>query len=527
LPSRIGSNPSPVVAPTTPPVSRPVAPGAVAPATPVDRFDPTAAAVSGIETIFTPGDQAKKTELASIDQVISARKADPKTYPPGENPYRIEYAIYNMTDHDVIAKLIDASKAGVQVQVLIEAAQIGPDKPFNTVVDELTKGGFSHAETQKGLTEEQRKTTQVIEIDLPGSGLFHFKSRYFTWPDPATGLQQETLLTGSHNPQNTAHKNDESLHKITDPRLVHRYLEAFHNLRDDKPIANNWEENQPVNVLFTSPTASGPRPVDRIFEMIDQEKEMIFLTLFELRSLVNSKGEKIADKLIAAHERGVKVVLVTDNKGSIHDPTDDALKAAGIPVYEYTNPTTERTAMHLKSALFGVTDMKVVTDTGNWTLATMGTASGHSKNAESLLFVDSGKYDQNHTGERYLGEFLRVLRKYDDQNTPDRKPVEELVSELQALPGWPTVDVSFDAVARQLDPGQKLVLSGERIPGGSLTFESDPASGLFSTPSPVALPLGLKLDYAVGPQGAPGPASMVVIDPTQTPDTDRLDVQVP
>src|SRR6185369_4763027 len=107
--------------------------------------------------------------------------------------------------------------------------------------------------------------------------------------DPVSKEKREVLLTGSHNPQNTAHKNDESLHRITDPRLIHRYVDAFHALRDEKPVKNVWEDDEPVNALFASPTAEGPRPVDKIFELIDQEKELIFLALFNFRQLVNSK----------------------------------------------------------------------------------------------------------------------------------------------------------------------------------------------------------------------------------------------
>lgn len=529
----------------------PVQPGPVgparssAPATPAspvrsDRFDPTAPqGPGGIETMFTPDDDAKSAELALIDEVIAARKADPRSFSPAENPYQIEYAIYNMTDRDIIGRLIDAARAGVRVQVLIDADQIGPHKPHNTVVNQLTSAGFTHAESQKGLSAEERRDLQVIEIDMPGAGLFHFKSRYYAFPDPATGQVKETLLTGSHNPQNSAHKNDESLHRITDPALIKRYTDAYRALRDGRQIVNRWDDQAPVNVLFTSPSTQGPKPVDKILELIDQEKELVFLTVFSLRNLEGSRGQTLVDRLVAAKERGVPVVVVTDRKASDGvrddgtptakdmDGTDELLERAGIPVFEYTNPAGPHTAMHLKSAVFGLTAMKVVTDTGNWTAATMGKGGGsRGKNAESILFVDSARYDRNATGQRYLGEFLHVLRKYAGQNAGTGKPdAEALIARLQRSPDWPKVKVSFDVMARAM-PGEEVYLTGDHpalAPRGDapgLELDTDPGTSVFRGRAELDLPLGTRLEYQVVRRDAsghiehtPGQSAILVVDP--------------
>lgn len=510
-----------------------------APATVVDRFTgPRNAPSEGIHTIFTPSDEAKKAELALLDTVISARRADNRTFPPGQNPYRIEYAIYNMTDRDVIGRLIEASRAGVQVQVLIDAGQITPEKPHNTVVKDLVAAGFSHSESQKGLSAEAKKNTQVIEIEMPGAGLFHFKSRYFTWPDPRSGQQQESLLTGSHNPQNSAHKNDESLHRIEDPALIKKYTEAFRALRDEKPIENTWDANAAANVLFTSASTRGPKPVDKIIELVEQERELIFLTVFSLRNLEASDGARLVDKLVAAQARGVPVVVVTDRKQSDGvrddgtpsaqdmDQTDDLLERAGIPVYEFTNPAGPRTAMHLKSALFGLEAMKVVTDTGNWTNATMGTGgTSRGKNAESILFVDSKKYDGNRTGATYLAEFIRVMRKYQDQNAGTGKPdVEKLIQKLQALPNFPTVKVDLSSVAAA-HAGREVYLTGDHPalrgqngePG--LRLDTNPGNAALSTRATVELPLATRLEYRVATRDAQGRVevgptpSVLVVEP--------------
>jgi phosphatidylserine/phosphatidylglycerophosphate/cardiolipin synthase-like enzyme len=533
--------------------TRPAAP--VQPAAPVAPAIPMRDAFSGprnlegekIHTIFTPSDEAKKAELALLDTVISARRADNRSYPAGQNPYRIEYAIYNMTDRDVIGRLIDASRAGIEVQVLIDAGQISPEKPHNTVVKDLVAAGFSHAESQKGLSAEAKLKTQVVEIEMPGSGLFHFKSRYFTWPDPQTGQKQESLLTGSHNPQNSAHKNDESLHRIEDPALIKKYTDAYRALRDDKPIENSWDPNAGANVLFTSANTRGPKPVDKILELVDQERELIFLSVFSLRNLEASDGARLVDKLVAAQNRGVPVVVVTDRKQSDGvrddgtptaqdmDQTDDLLERAGIPVYEYTNPAGPRTAMHLKSGLFGLTDMKVVSDTGNWTQATMGTGgTSRGKNAESILFVDSKKYDGNRTGVTYLAEFLRVMRKYSDQNAGTNKPdVEKLIQKLQALPAFPKVKVDLEDVAAA-HAGREVYVTGDhpalRGQGGApgLKLDTEPGSAAFRARATVELPLMTRLEYKVttrdaqGRVDAPSAPSILVVDPTLNGGTDAM-----
>jgi predicted metal-dependent phosphoesterase TrpH len=489
-------------------------------------------------------------ELKELDSIITARRADPRQFAtPAENPYRIQYAVYNLTDPQVIAKLTEASRAGIHVQLLIDSHQISPDRPWNTVVDELKGAGFSHADTHKGLTEAQRRDTQIIEIDM-GRGLFHLKARTFRYPDPQTGALKETLLTGSHNPQESAHKNDESLHRVTDPGLIAKYSAAIEALKAGKPIQNTWDDAAPVNVLFTSPTAKGTRVADKLFSMIREEKELIFISVFTLRNITNSEGRsKLVDELAAAKARGVKVTVVTDHKqadgvdadgnprpDATPDETEDLLRAAGIPTYEVTNRAGPHTAMHLKSAVFGLTDMKVVTDAGNWTYATMGSKASKPKNAESVLFIDSKKADGNKTGMQYLGEYLAILRRYAPQNHGGPE-VEGLIRELQATPGWPKVKVNFDVVART-NWGQDVYvvgntpeLGGWGQTGPGLKLDTDASTYPSWKARDLELPLGTTLEYKVvkrNPDGRldwePGQNAVLVVDNSRTQAPHRLDV---
>lgn len=566
MPSRIPSATAPVVPPSQPSSPetevRPAAPFAARVASNValrngaDLFEVSVGGAArsiarDIETVFTPGDAARQMELGALDEIIAARKADPRTFEPGKNPYRIEYAIYNMTDKDVIGRLTEAARAGIQVQVLIDAGQIDPSKPWNTVVDELKAGGLtSHAETQVGLSPEALRDTQIIEIDLPGSGLFHFKSRYFAYPDPDSGKIKETLLTGSHNPQTSAHNNDESLHRITDPKLIKSYMDAIFAIRDGQPVQNTWNESSPVNVMFTAPNVEGPKAVDKIFDLVAAEKELICLPMFTLRNIMDStKSKRLVDELVAAQARGVKVVVITDHKQAdgvdaqgnprpdIHDDnTDDLLQAAGIPTWEVLNTAGSHTAMHLKSAIFGVTNPTVVTDAGNWTNATFGGKNYKSKNAESLLFIE-GRYDDNHTGHKYLGEFMRLLRKYTPKN-PGQPDAETLIRDMQSLPNWPKVKVSFDVLARTYW-GQDVYITGSHpelggwgATGPGVKLDTNPDTYPYWSKTELEMPMGTMLEYKVikrSPDGRvewePGQNAMVVVDPTLGPDTEQLTVK--
>ena len=551
---RVTTPQSPVVLPTTPaptsPVTAPTSTTATTAVTGVrDAF--TAGTAPAIETVFTPGTQALEMELKELDGIINARRADSRQFAnPAENPYRIQYAVYNLTDPVVIAKLTEASRAGIHVQLLIDSAQIAPDRPWNTVVDELKGEGFSHAETHKGLTEAQRRDTQIIEIDM-GRGLFHLKARTFRYPDPQTGVIKETLLTGSHNPQNSAHQNDESLHRVTDPGLIAKYTAAIEALKAGKPIQNVWDDAAPVNVLFSSPTAKGPRAVDKLFSMIRDEKELIFISVFTLRNITNTEGRsKLVDELAAAKARGVKVTVVTDQKqadgidaegaarpDATNDNTEDLLRAAGIPTFEVTNRSGPFNAMHLKSAVFGLTDMKVVTDAGNWTAASMGSKKSKPSNAESVLFIDSKKADGNKTGMQYLGEYLSILRRYGPQNHGGPE-VESLIRDLQATPGWPKVKVNFDVVART-NWGQDVYLVGNTPElggwgqtGPGLKLDTDASTYPSWKAKDVELPLGTTLEYKVVKRNAdgrvdwePGKNAVLIVDNTRTQTPKTLDVR--
>lgn len=493
-----------------------------------------------LKTYFAPYDDMRKVELSFLDEIIAARKADPKTYPEGENPYQIRYAVYNISSRDILEKLVEADRAGIGVQILIEDHQLDPDKFWNDADEFLRSRGFSFADDHTKLSPEERKHTQLLGIK--NDNLMHLKSRIMTYPDPETGQPVKKLLTGSMNPGESAVQNDENLSLISDPKIVDRYVQMFEAIRDQGSITNKFDPNEAINPMFTgAPVTGGPRVTDQIFKWIDQEKEAIFLSVFALRDLT-TPGERtsLVKKLQAAKDRGVEVVVVTDKKQAdgvdadgksvfYDDPTEDKIRAAGIPVYEALNTSSPFNAMHAKVAIFGLSDMKVITDTGNWTKAALGShrPSDKPQNEESFLFVDSKKLDNNLTGRRYLGNFLHLLRTYAPQN-PEEAPAETLINRLAAHPSWPKVSVDFSVMAHTF-MGQDVYVTGDHPALGNWT-QDGPGLKLNTAPGrypfwesggSLELPFGTQFSYKVvkrNPDGTlnwqPGRNAFLVVDPT-------------
>lgn len=397
-----------------------------------------------VATLFAPYDPTIGLELALIRAVTTARAADPGAYAEGENPFTIRYAVYNLRNPLVVAALADAADAGVDVQILIDEEQLDPERTWNTTDEELVARGFELVVDHRTLDDRGRREADLIGIAT--SGLMHLKARLYRWVDPATGAIERRLLTGSMNPGDEAVHNDETLHYVTIPAIVDRYEAKYAAVLERRKVTNAWDEGAAVNVLF-SPDL-GTQAVDRIAQLIDAEDELILLAVFSLRNIKPTSGGKgILERLVAAHQRGVKVVVVTDRKQSdgvdvdgnpiySNDPSEEILRAAGVQVHEVLNRSTPYTAMHSKYAVFGLTRPIVVTDAGNWSRVSLGSGTSRPQNDESVLFIDAVALDAGVTARRYLGNYLELLRKYGQGGA---------AAELTALPGWPTAELTFTA----------------------------------------------------------------------------------
>lgn len=420
--------------------------------------------------LFTPDDPAVTIELEQIDRVLKARLDDPAQYAEGTNPYRIRYAIYNLSSQSITQWLLDAEAHGVDVQVLIEADQL--HKEWNKAADRFNDAGLEVVYDHNDLTDASRVTADLVGIS--DYGLMHLKTRIFSTPDKVT------LLTGSLNPNQSAGANEENIQLLTDPALIASYAEAYSAQLESRKMVNHWNNDSAVNVMF-SPVGSGVRANQKLFEWLKAEDEQILLMVFSLRTLTApGESQSLVDLLKSKHEQGIPVVVITDRKQSdgvdMHgnkvfwdDQTDDRLRDAGIPVYEaindalaYYDEPYPYSAMHHKTAVLGLTHTRVITDASNWTKAALGNKSKLAKNVESMLFIDSGALDDNRTGYRYLGQWTRVLKRYAHQSVSKdgEGTFEAVLDRLMANPQWPTIRIRFEAEAHTKFGEEIYVLGG-------------------------------------------------------------------
>ncbi len=454
-----------------------------------------------LATRFAPYEDPLSFDLTLVEQVVAARRADPADYAEGANPYSIRYAVYNLRNLELTRALADAEDAGVNVQVLIEADQLDPARDWNVTDEMLAARGFEVVADYRDLDTSSRRTADLIGIT--GSGLMHLKTRLYSWRDPDSGADLHRVVSGSMNPGDLAVNNDETLHLIDDPRIYAAYAAKYDAVLGDEKVTNSFVPGAPLNVLF-SPDG-GDQARDQIAELIDREQELILLAVYSLRDVAPSGGgDGILERLVAAHQRGVTVVVVTDQKQSDgidsdgnqiywNDPSEETLRDAGIPVYEVINHASQFNAMHAKYGIFGLTHPIVVTDAGNWTHAGLGSGSRAPKNDESVLFIDTVSLDGGLTANRYLGNFVEILHRYGAGDVAD---------ELAGLPAWPAVNVVATARAETYW-GQSLWLTGSTDELGDWTrndafgwpLSTDASTYPSWVGAPLSLPLGSRADY--------------------------------
>lgn len=231
------------------------------------------------------------------------------------------------------------------------------------------------------------------------------------------------------------------------------YAEAYNAQIEGRNLLNLWQEGEAVNVMF-SPVKSGERAVERLLQWVEEEDEQILLMVFSLRDLTGP-----------GHEDSLVDILARKH-------------AEGIPV-------------------------AVITDASNWTKAALGSHNKVARNVESQLFIESADLDDNRTGLRYMGQWLKVLDGYGWQSVEKDGEMEpaDLVSELTAHADWPTVTVRFTAIA-QTEMGEEIITLGD-IPALGSWGESGEGVPLSTTAEtyptwesdPVQLPLGVPIQW--------------------------------
>lgn len=206
-----------------------------------------------------------------------------------------------------------------------------------------------------------------------------------------------------------------------------------------KPVEVSDKAN--IQVFFTTPHYPD-RPTDRkggmderLAAAIDGAQTSVDVAAFEF-DLV-----RVIDALVRAHQRGVRVRLVTDSDYAESLGPTRLLQAQVPVVFDSTEPF-----MHNK---FVVIDGKQVW-TGSWNLTTSGTY----RNNNNIVVADSKLLAENYTAEF---EEMFVLRKF-GAASPDKTPYPQI--EIAGVPVENIFEAEGDARTRmiQLIKGAKSSL---------------------------------------------------------------------
>ena len=104
------------------------------------------------------------------------------------------------------------------------------------------------------------------------------------------------------------------------------------------------------------------------------------MSVYALRNLEDTDGVTLVEALCDAKKRGTAVAVITDKDQAdgdgdftSGDPTHMAyhITQCGIPVYKAKNYNSNYSAFHHKNAIFGLEKPVIVTDTANWSGASM------------------------------------------------------------------------------------------------------------------------------------------------------------
>lgn len=123
---------------------------------------------------------------------------------------------------------------------------------------------------------------------------------------------------------------------------------------------------------FFTPGNDCPR---RIGSLLDAAKNTAELCVFTITD------DRISDKIINAHRRGVKVRIVTDDDKAFDAGSDiSRLKTAGLPV------RVDRTQYHMHHKFAVFDGEKLLTGSYNWT------RSAASNNEENFIITGDGRF---------------------------------------------------------------------------------------------------------------------------------------
>ena len=295
-----------------------------------------------------------------------------------------------------IAADIDRARQSVDLAVF--------DLDLPVVVTALTNAQARGIRVRAVIDDENLETPEVAEMagELQDAGIpITFDRRQAFMHNKFLVIDGAVVWTGSWNPTiNDTFRNNNNFVRLADPRIAADYTAKFELLFAGRGGPGNRAAlPHPVVDLdgFRVQVAFSPDSniTDEVAEVIAGARHSVEFLAFAFTS------DPIAEAVIAAHERGVRVRGVMESRNAHGTGAEfDRLRSAGVVVLEDGNCYV----MHHK--VFVVDGRHVVTGSFNWS------AQAQSSNDENVIIVDNAWF-----ARRYQDEFERI---YEQARAPDR-----------------------------------------------------------------------------------------------------------
>jgi len=380
----------------------------------------------------------------------------------GKAQTSIDFAIYGMRNQsEVLAALTAAKGRGVRVRGVVDRDSEGKNIYSSTdaLVEALGRIGSDQQADQKLARQQARQgwggepacarpagtegPVQCLAYDLGdkcllaahasreplGSGDAIMHDKFFV-------IDERYVWTGSTNVSDSCSGgyNANLVAVIDSSVLAKRYVEefeqmyqkgAYHRLKRSHGRLKVELGDADVELLFSpqdAPIRNGVRP------LIKQAKRKIDIAVFFLTH------KHIAEDLIAAHQRGVKVRIILDATAAKNEYTKhELLRAAGIPV----KVENWGGKMHMKAA--AIDGQHVIAGSMNWT------SSGEFSNDENTLLVHSPTH-----AEQFHRFFDSLWTKLPDELLTANPDPESRASTTACSDN---VDNDYDDLVDAEDPG--------------------------------------------------------------------------
>lgn len=400
------------------------------------------------QVLWSPHDDPGHEVISRIDEVIDSQRSE-----PGER-HTLHAAVFNITDPGIVDKLIEAHRAGVEVRLVFDGRKFRPFYDWYDGDDRLLEAGVP-----------------LLGVVRAG-GAMHDKVALF---DGAS------MATGSMNWEwGARYENDEAMLLTERHDLLQAYARRFEAIAGGVQHERQFaaDPTSPVSVSF----APDEEPHRIVGSLIDQAQHSIHVAMFTAKDVVyleHGRETSLLRKLIAAHERGVRVTLIVDH--GIHeaseyhgilsedDQTDEWLESEGVKVVRADNTNGRYASMHHK---FAVIDGQVaVLGAFNWYYD-----SAFKNDEDQIVWRDAG------LASELDAEFVDLLRRYDDS--------------FEATE-WPSITLAFDVFCDRTTWGETVrVVGSDALLGG---WEPSGGFGLETTAWPrwtgeLMVPRGARLD---------------------------------